>query len=77
MQAQLKDSQLSSRDANQVQMEMAVKLKELEKKIRNLEGDVNQAQEVGGGLGAGPLVETWSLCIRCVILGSIHFRAFS
>jgi hypothetical protein len=40
-----------ARDQTQVQGELTGKVKELEKKIRNLEGDVNQAQEVRGREG--------------------------
>lgn len=46
LQSQLKEAQLNARDFTQTQAEMAGKIKELEKKTRNLEGDINQAQEV-------------------------------
>ena len=46
VQAQLKEAQLSARDATQHNGEMTGKIKELEKKIRTLDGDVTQAQEV-------------------------------
>lgn len=53
LQSQLKDAQLSAREATQTQAELASKIKELEKKVRNLEGDISQSQEVRGVGGVG------------------------
>lgn len=36
---------MQGREASQGQAEMANRVKELERKLRNLEGDINQAQE--------------------------------
>ena len=46
LQAQLKEAQLNAREMTQQQADLSSRIKELEKKCRNLEGDVNQAQEV-------------------------------
>ena len=46
VQSQLKDAQLNGSEAVRVQGELAGKIKELERKIKNLEGDISQAQDV-------------------------------
>lgn len=46
VQTQLKEAQLGAREATQQHGEMTGKIKELEKKIRTLDGDITQSQEV-------------------------------
>lgn len=49
LQSQLKDAQLSASEATRTQAELAGKIKELERKIKNLDGDIAQAQDVRDG----------------------------
>lgn len=46
VQAQLKDSNLSAEETARAKAEQASKLRDMEKKVRILEQDLNQAQEV-------------------------------
>ena len=46
IQAQLKDSNLSAEETARAKAEQASKLRDMEKKVRTLEQDLNQAQEV-------------------------------
>ena len=44
-QAQLKDSQVNVGEAQRARDDLATRLKELEKKVKTIEGDLSQAQE--------------------------------
>ena len=46
VQAQLKEMNLSADEATRAKEEQAAKLRDMEKKVRTLEQDLNQAQEV-------------------------------
>lgn len=46
VQAQLKESNLSADEAMRAKEEQAARLRDMEKKVRTLEQDLNQAQEV-------------------------------
>ena len=46
LQGQLKESNMGADEAVRAKLETAAKLKDLEKKVRTLEQDLNQAQEV-------------------------------
>ena len=46
LQTLLKDAQLGSEEAHKAQEELSVHVKELEKRLRNIEGELTQSQEV-------------------------------